>query len=104
MKDGYIKVAAASPKLKVADCIYNCGQILEDIVRAEALGVKLLVFPELSVSGYTCGDLFLQDVLLSGCEKEFSKLLAETKEMDILFVVGLPVAYRNKLYNVAAFC
>lgn len=104
MKDGFIKVAAASPKLKVADCIYNCGQILEDIVKAEALGVKVLVFPELCVSGYTCGDLFLQDLLLTGCEREFVKLLEATKEMDILFVVGLPVAYRNKLYNVAVFC
>ncbi|MBR1865752.1 MAG: NAD(+) synthase, partial [Lachnospiraceae bacterium] len=66
MRDGFIKVAAASPKLRVADSIYNGERILEDIQRAAGMGVKLLVFPELCISGYTCGDLFLQDTLLRG--------------------------------------
>ena len=104
MKDGFIKVAAASPKLKVADCEYNEEQILSSIKEAEQAGVKLLVFPELCISGYTCGDLFLQDALLRGCEDTLKTLLEQTKELDILYVVGTPFTYRNKLYNVAAFC
>ena len=104
MKDGFIKVAAASPSLKVADCIYNGEQILEDIKKAEDQGVKLLVFPELCISGYTCGDLFLQNTLLVACEQELAKLLKQTENMDIMFVVGMPFAFRNELYNVAVFC
>lgn len=104
MRDGFIKVAAASPKLQVADCIYNGKQILEDIQKAARKGVKLLVFPELCLSGYTCGDLFLQDTLLRGCEEELSRLLEQTADLDILYVVGMPVAWRNQLYNTAVFC
>ena len=104
MKDGFIKVAAASPKQKVADCDYNGTQILECIREAAQTGVKILVFPELCISGYTCGDLFLQDALLSGCENTLGMLLDETKGMDILYVVGMPFVYQNKLYNVAVFC
>lgn len=104
MKDGFIKVAAASPRLKVADCIYNGEQILEDVRKAESQGIKLLVFPELCLSGYTCGDLFLQKTLLVACEKELARLLKQTEHMDIMFVVGMPFAFRNELYNVAVFC
>lgn len=104
MKDGFIRVAAASPRLKVADCDYNGKQILECIKEADKAGVKLLVFPELSISGYTCGDLFLQDALLEGCQRTLENLLKATAEMDILYVVGMPFPYRNKLYNVAVFC
>ncbi len=104
MKDGFIKVAAASPKLKVADCDYNGEQILECIREAEQKGVKILVFPELCISGYTCGDLFLQDALLNGCIRTLETLLRATVDMDILYVVGMPFVYRNKLYNTAVFC
>ncbi|MDE5777443.1 MAG: NAD(+) synthase [Lachnospiraceae bacterium] len=104
MKDGFIKVAAVSPKLKVADCDYNGKQILECIKTAETKGVKLLVFPELCITGYTCGDLFLQDALLKSCENMLAWLLEQTKDMDILYVVGMPLSYRNNLYNVAVFC
>lgn len=104
MKDGFVKVAAASPRQRVADCEYNGRQILECIKEAEQAGVKLLVFPELSISGYTCGDLFLQDTLLKGCERTLEKLLKATAAIDLLYVVGMPFAYRNKLYNVAVFC
>lgn len=104
MKDGFIKVAAASPSLKVADCDYNGEQILETIKKAEEQGVKLIVFPELCISGYTCGDLFLQDTLLKACEQTLKRLLQQTTDMDILYVVGMPYVYRNKLYNVAVFC
>ncbi len=104
MRDGFIKVAAASPKLKVADCEYNGEQILESILEAEKNGVRLLVFPELSISGYTCGDLFLQETLLQGCEHTLEELLQKTADLDILYVVGMPFAEGNKLYNVAVFC
>lgn len=104
MKDGFIKVAAASPKLKVADCDYNGEQILEIIRKAEKECVKLLVFPELCISSYTCGDLFLQEMLLEGCKSVLEHLLDETSSMDILYVIGMPFSYRNKLYNTAVFC
>ncbi|MDE6759878.1 MAG: NAD(+) synthase [Lachnospiraceae bacterium] len=104
MKDGFVKVAAASPELKVADCDYNGERILECIREAEQEGVKILVFPELCISGYTCGDLFLQDALLNGCISTLKTLLQATVDMDILYVVGMPLVYRNKLYNAAVFC
>lgn len=104
MKDGFVKVAAASPELKVADCDYNGERILECIKEAEQEGVKILVFPELCISGYTCGDLFLQDTLLNGCISTLKALLQATADMDILYVVGMPLVYRNKLYNTAVFC
>lgn len=104
MKDGFIKVAAASPKLKVADCDYNGKQILEIIKKADKEGVKLLVFPELCISSYTCGDLFLQETLLEGCKNVLKHLLDETGSIDVLYVVGMPFSYRNKLYNAAVFC
>lgn len=104
MKDGFIKVAAAAPELRVADCVYNGSQVEQMIRDAEQMHVKLLVFPELCISGYTCGDLFLQDALLTGCERELARLLDATKAMDILYVVGMPFPYRNQLYNVAVFC
>lgn len=104
MKDGFIKVAAASPDLKVADCDYNSEQIIDLIKKANEKGVKILVFPELCISGYTCGDLFLQDSLLEGCDHALKTILDATMTLDILYVVGMPYVYRNKLYNVALFC
>ncbi len=104
MRDGFIKVAAAAPELKVADCGYNGKQIENMIKDAQEKGVKLLVFPELCISGYTCGDLFLQETLLKGCERELHRLLEVTAGMDLLYVVGMPFMYRNKLYNAAVFC
>lgn len=104
MKDGFIKVATASPALRVADCDYNESQIIADIKKAVNKGVKVLVFPELCISGYTCGDLFLQDTLLVGCVDTLARIIESTKELDILYVLGMPFAYRNKLYNVEVFC
>lgn len=104
MKDGFIKVGAVSPSLKVADCKYNGEQILEQIKKAEELGVKLLVFPELCISGATCGDLFFQDTLLTACENTLAWLLEQTEEIALVFIVGLPVSYENVLYNVAVYC
>lgn len=104
MKDGFLKVAAASIKLKVADTDYNGEQILNTIKTANEQKVKLLVFPELCLTGYTCGDLFLQDSLLESCDRVLAHILDETKNLDILYVLGMPYAYKNKLYNVAVFC
>ena len=102
MKDGFIKVAAGTPKIRVADCDYNAEQIIALIREAAARGVKVLALPELCVTGYTCGDLFLQDALLDGAERALERILEETKELDLLTAVGLPVRDENKLYNCAA--
>ncbi|NBI11766.1 NAD(+) synthase [Colidextribacter sp. OB.20] len=104
MRDGFIKAAAGTPKIKVADCEYNAGQIIALMREAAAQGVKVLALPELCVTGYTCGDLFLQDTLLRGAEEALGRILEETKELDMLTAVGLPVWNRwdGKLYNCAA--
>ena len=102
MRDGFIKVAAGTPKIRVADCGYNAGQIIALIKEAAAQGVKVLALPELCVTGYTCGDLFLQDALLDGAERALGHILEETKELDLLTAVGLPVRHEHKLYNCVA--
>ncbi len=102
MRDGFIKVAAGTPKIRVADCDYNAGQIIVLMKEAAGQGVKVLALPELCVTGYTCGDLFLQDTLLEGAEKALCRILEETKELDMVTTVGLPVRRQNKLYNCAA--
>ncbi len=104
MRDGFIKVAAGTPKIKVADCQYNAGQIISLMQEAAGQGVKVLCLPELCITGYTCGDLFLQDTLLMGAEEALGRILEETKELDMLTAVGLPVRnpWDNKLYNCAA--
>ena len=104
MRDGFIKVAAGTPKVQVADCDYNAGQIIALMKEAAAQGVKVLALPELCVTGYTCGDLFLQDTLLQGAEDALSRVLEETSTLDMLTAVGLPVWNRwdSKLYNCAA--
>ena len=104
MRDGFIKVAAGTPKIKVADCDYNAGQIISLMKDAAEQGVKVLALPELCITGYTCGDLFLQDTLLQGAEDALSRILEETQELDMLTAVGLPVRSKwdHKLYNCAA--
>ena len=104
MRDGFIKMAAGTPKIKVADCQYNAGQIISLMQEAAGQGVKVLCLPELCITGYTCGDLFLQDTLLRGAEEALGRILEETKELDMLTAVGLPVRnpWDNKLYNCAA--
>ncbi len=105
MRDGFLKVAAATPDLRVADCGYNAGQITALLRQAAAQGVKVVCFPELCITGYTCGDLFLQDALLRGAEDALQAILAETAALDVLACVGLPVRCGRKLYNCAAvFC
>ena len=102
MRDGFVKVAAGTPKIRVADCDYNAGQIIALMKEAAAQGVKVLALPELCVTGYTCGDLFLQDALLDGAERALRRILDETIELDMVTALGLPVRYENKLYNCAA--
>ena len=102
MKDGFIKVAAASPKLKVADCGYNLAEIIKTVHRAEQLEVQLLVLPELCLTGYTCGDLFFQTALQQAALQSLQVLAQETAGTDMLILAGLPVADGNKLYNCAA--
>ena len=101
MKDGFIKIACATPDVKVADCQYNADRIIELITEAQSKGVKIICFPELSVTGYTCGDLFLQDVLLSSAKSETARIIKETANLDIVSVVGIPLAVCGKLYNCA---
>lgn len=102
MKYGFIKVCAAVPDMKVADCDYNTGKIFECIKKAYEKKAKIVVFPELCITGYTCGDLFLQKTLLDSAKKSVSELLELTQNMDLISIVGLPLAVNGKLYNCAA--
>lgn len=102
MKDGFIKAAAASVKIKVADVEYNKVQIVDAINNAQQQGIRLLVLPELCITGYTCGDLFIQPVLLNAAEAALSYILDRTADTDVVVVLGLPVLLRDKLYNCAA--
>lgn len=101
MKDGFIKVAAATPKIKVADPAYNTEEILKIIDETEKKGASILVFSELTISGYTCGDLFLQQPLLTECKNQLLRITKATKDKDMLVVVGCPLVVNNKLYNCA---
>ena len=104
MRDGFIKVAAGTPKIRVADCRYNAEQIFTMMREADKQGVKVLCLPELCLTGYTCGDLFLQDTLLCGAEEGLQTILEATRNLDMVTVLGLPVRCKwdNKLYNCAA--
>ena len=102
MIHGFIKVCAATPDIKVADCEYNAGQIIELMKKCEEQEVKIVVFPELCITGYTCSDLFLQDTLLRTAKEQLIKIVHATAGMEILAIVGLPYARYGKLYNVAA--
>lgn len=102
MKDGYVRVAAATPDVKVADVEFNREKIVEGILEGAKKKAKLIVFPELCLSAYTCGDLFLQDALLKKVKEELTEIKKATKGLDILAFVGLPWQRGGKLYNVAA--
>ena len=101
MRDGFISVACGTPKLRLADCHYNAEQTFTMMRQAEKSGVKVLVLPELGLTGYTCGDLFYQDTLLRGAEEALSTVLAATRNLEVVTAVGLPVRINNKLYNCA---
>ncbi len=102
MKQGFVKVAAATPDIRVADVAYNTEKICEAIEAAYESHAKIVVFPELCVTGYTCSDLFLQDVLLEAAKEALFRIAEYTKGKDMLVFVGAPLMQDGKLYNVAA--
>lgn len=102
MKDGFLKAAALSPALRVADCGYNAAQIVDAMRQCSQRGVKLAVFPELCLTGYTCGDLFLQRTLQQGALDALDQVLSASTGLDLVTLVGLPLLLHGKLYNCAA--
>ena len=102
MKDGFLRVASATPHIKVADCTGNAQKIIAMSKEASANGASLVVFPELCITGYTCGDLFLQRALLNSAEENLKVIINETRELDCVILVGLPVRANSGLYNCAA--
>ena len=101
MKDGFICVAAGTPKIRVADCRHNAEQIFTMMREADMQGVKILALPELCLTGYTCGDLFLQDTLLEGAAEGLRTILEATRHLEVLTALGMPVRAGGKLYNCA---
>ncbi len=101
MNYGYVKVAAAVPHVKVADCRWNAAQIEKNIVIAEGKGVQTIVFPELCITGYTCGDLFAQQLLLEEAEMGLMRILNNTRQLNIISIIGMPVPLNGMLLNVA---
>ncbi|MBQ2932880.1 MAG: NAD(+) synthase [Clostridia bacterium] len=104
MKHGFLKVAAATPLITVNGISANCKNIINQIKEASENGAKVVVFPELCLTGYTCGDLFLQSTTPDRAKKGLAEILNETKSVDILFAIGMPLKHEDKLYNVAAVC
>ncbi|SMC57654.1 NAD(+) synthase [Papillibacter cinnamivorans] len=101
MYDGFVKVAAGTPRIRVADCRHNAEKTFELMREAGKAGVRILVLPEMGLTGYTCGDLFFQRTLLKGAEEGLQTILKATRSLDLLTVVGMPLVYHNKLYNCA---
>ena len=102
MKDGFIKVAAATPKIKVADPAYNTEEILKlSSMRQKKMEQVFWYFLELTISGYTCGDLFLQQPLLTECKNQLLRIVKATENKSMLVVVGCPIVIKQKLYNCA---
>lgn len=102
MKDGFLRVASATPKIKVADCEYNTAAIIAQAGEAAENGASLVVFPELCITGYTCHDLFLQRSLLTAAENALREIMEATKKLEAVIIVGLPVADKGSLFNCAA--
>ena len=102
MKNGFIKVAAATPDIRVADVEFNTQNIINAMEEAQKNGAKILVFPELCVTGYTCSDLFDHSVLLKASRKALLEIAENTNDKDMLVFVGAPLEVNGKLYNVAA--
>ena len=101
---GFVKVAAAVPNVKVADCVYNKEQMLLKIEEAKQKGVQVLCFPELAITAYTCGDLFYQTSLQQGALNALKEILEATKEHEMMMAIGLPLVIEDDLYNVAVVC
>lgn len=101
MKYGYVKVAAAIPVVKVADCVFNADQTEKQILEAEGKGVQIIVFPELNLTAYSCGDLFGQRLLLEQAEMALMQVMNNTRQLDIISIVGMPVLLNASLLNCA---
>ena len=97
MRHGFVKVAAVTPDIKVADCNFNGDSIIKEMVYCADKGVKIAVFPELVITGYTCGELFLQERLLSAALRTLKKIIKASWGMDMLTFVGLPKEIYPKL-------
>ena len=104
MQYGFVKTAALTPSIRVADCAYNARQIIEVLRGAAAAGAEIACLPELCITGYTCGDLFFQPVLQQGAQDALADVLRDTAGLPLLFVLGLPLTHGGKLYNCAAVC
>lgn len=102
MKQGFIKTAAVTPDIRVADAAYNTEQIIKGMKQAAENGAKVIVFPELCITGYTCGDLFAQDILLRAAKDGLKRIAEASKDMEALVFVGYPMEEGGKLYNTAA--
>ena len=101
MNYGFVKVASAIPRVKVADCKFNASQIEKEIIIADGKGVEIIVFPELCLTGYTCGDLFAHPLLLENAEMGLIQVLNNTRQLDIISILGMPVAMNGALLNAA---
>jgi len=102
MRYGYVRAAAATPELRVADCAFN-GRVIIDMMKEAAwAGAEILAFPELCITGYTCGDLFFQESLLAEAKKALDRIAEASVGLNLLVVAGLPYSYKGKLFNAAA--
>lgn len=101
MNYGFVKVAAAVPHVKVADCKFNVEKIESLIAVAEGKGVQIILFPEMSITGYTCGDLFSQQLLLEEAEMGLMQIMNNTRQLDIISIVGMPVIVNSTVINAA---
>ena len=102
MQNGFIKVAAAIPSVKVADCAFNIQQIENLMATAEGQGIEILCLPELSITAYTCQDLFQQQVLIDEAESSLLKLMEFSRNLNVTALVGVPIVYNSMLFNCAA--
>ena len=100
-EQGFVRVGAVVPKLKVADTEFNCNEIIKQIEVASNNKIQIVVFPELCVTGYTCQDLFEQDTLLEEAENALNKILDYTNNLDIICIIGMPIKAENQLFNTA---
>ena len=98
---GYVRVGAAVPRLKLADCTYNKEQIVTMAKEAAVKGIRVLTFPELCITGYTCADLFMQRPLLVAAEKTIKAIASETADLNVFIVVGAPVPLDSQAFNCA---
>ena len=98
---GFIRIGTITPKLKVADVEFNTNELIKEIKNATTNKVSIVLTPELSLTGYTCADLFQQNILLEECINNLNRLLEETKNLDIISIIGIPIKHENKLYNTA---